>query len=284
MAGRTARPARPSWEAPDNPAERGNSSTKPTKGILTFPGVASFLRRNSKKIGSLALILFTTGIVILTIVPARYAATALVLVDPRELHVTAEQDVLPGIGQDAAALQSLIEIAKSDGFLRPLIEKLGIADDDEIAGGEKNASRLLEKFRSHFEISRRGLTYVIAMTFTSNSPQQAARYANAAGVLGYYDTVVTQIFRTQAIWTASGDIGTQVAQVLPRDVMERVRGLVQNDGRPDDSVTADVAVGRQDRLNQTPSMVVVYKGRRQLLAPIPPPELLKSYFDELLTK
>jgi uncharacterized protein involved in exopolysaccharide biosynthesis len=179
MAGRTARPARPSWEAPDNPAERGNSSTKPTKGILTFPGVASFLRRNSKKIGSLALILFTTGIVILTIVPARYAATALVLVDPRELHVTAEQDVLPGIGQDAAALQSLIEIAKSDGFLRPLIEKLGIADDDEIAGGEKNASRLLEKFRSHFEISRRGLTYVIAMTFTSNSPQQAARYANA---------------------------------------------------------------------------------------------------------
>jgi protein-disulfide isomerase len=112
----------------------------------------------------------------------------------------------------------------------------------------------------------------------------AARYANAAGVLGYYDTVVTQIFRTQAIWTASGDIGTQVAQVLPRDVMERVRGLVQNDGRPDDSVTADVAVGRQDRLNQTPSMVVVYKGRRQVLAPIPPPELLKSYFDELLTK
>jgi hypothetical protein len=29
---------------------------------------------------------------------------------------------------------------------------------------------------------------------------------------------------------------------------------------------------------------VVYKGKRQLLAPIPPPELLKSYFDELLAK
>lgn len=112
----------------------------------------------------------------------------------------------------------------------------------------------------------------------------AARYANAAGVLGYYEIVVTQIFRTQAIWATSGDIGTQVAQVLPRDVMEKVRDLVQNDGRLDDSVAADVAIGRQDQLNQTPSMVVVYKGRRQLLAPIPPPELLKSYFDELLTK
>src|SRR5450759_5281075 len=112
----------------------------------------------------------------------------------------------------------------------------------------------------------------------------AARYANAAGVLGYYEIVVTQIFRTQAIWATSGDVGTQVAQVLPRDVMEKVRDLVQNDGRLDDSVAADVAIGRQDQLNQTPSMVVVYKGRRQLLAPIPPPELLKSYFDELLTK
>ena len=179
-ASRTARPVPPSWEAPVIPATgKANSSPKLITGILTFPGVASFLRRNSKKIGSLALILFTTGIVILSLVPARYAATALVLVDPRELHVTAEQDVLPGIGQDAAALQSMIEIAKSDGFLRPLIEKLRIADDDEIADGEKNPSRLLEKFRSHLEISRRGLTYVIAMTFTSSSPQQAARYANA---------------------------------------------------------------------------------------------------------
>ena len=112
----------------------------------------------------------------------------------------------------------------------------------------------------------------------------AARYANAAGELGYYDTVVNQIFRTQALWAASGDIGTQVALVLPAGVMEKVRNLVQNDAHLDDSVAADVAIGRQDQLTQTPTMVVAYKGKRQLLAPIPPPELLKSYFDELLTK
>jgi uncharacterized protein involved in exopolysaccharide biosynthesis/Mrp family chromosome partitioning ATPase len=101
------------------------------------------------------------------------------VVDPREQRVTNEQDVLPGIGQDAAALQSLIEIAKSDGFLRPLIERLKIQDDQEITGGETDTSRLLEKFRSRLDISRRGLTYVIAITFISDRPQQAARYANA---------------------------------------------------------------------------------------------------------
>ena len=66
--------------------------------------------------------------------------------------------------------------------------------------------------------------------------------------------------------------------------MDKVRNLVQNDTHLDDSVAADMAIGRQDQLNQTPTLVVVYKGKRQLLAPIPPPELLKSYFDELLTK
>jgi uncharacterized protein involved in exopolysaccharide biosynthesis len=134
---------------------------------------------NGRRIASIALALFALGIVVLMIVPTRYAATALVVVDPREQRVTSEQDVLPGIGQDAAALQSLIEIAKSDGFLRPLIEQLKVAEDEEISGGETEISRLLEKFRSHLDISRRGLTYVIAMTFLSKSPQRAAYYANA---------------------------------------------------------------------------------------------------------
>jgi len=178
-AGRTNRLVPASWEAPAPAAEQADRRPKLISGTLTLAGVAAFLRRNAKKIGSLALILFTVGILVLSIIPTRYAATALVFVDPRELHVTADPDVQPGIGQDAAALQSLIEIAKSDGFLKPLIEKLKIADDDDISGGETNTSRLLEKFRARLDISRRGLTYVIAMTFTHKTPQQAAYYSNA---------------------------------------------------------------------------------------------------------
>ncbi|MGY3122957.1 uncharacterized protein involved in exopolysaccharide biosynthesis/Mrp family chromosome partitioning ATPase [Bradyrhizobium sp. S3.14.4] len=78
-----------------------------------------------------------------------------------------------------AALQSQIEIAKSDGFLRPLIEQLKIADDADIAGGYTDMTRLLEKFRNRLDISRRGLTYVIAISFTSNNAERAAHYANA---------------------------------------------------------------------------------------------------------
>lgn len=169
-----------SWEAP-RAARTKPDGTGPAliKGSLTVSGALSFLRQNGRRILTLALALFALGIVALMVLPVRYAATALVVLDPRELRVTSDQEVLPGIGQDAAALQSQIEIAKSDGFLRPLIEQLRIADDDDIAGGHTDMTRLLEKFRSRLEITRRGLTYVIAISFTSNRPERAAYYANA---------------------------------------------------------------------------------------------------------
>ncbi|MEO8592934.1 MAG: thioredoxin domain-containing protein [Candidatus Solibacter sp.] len=112
----------------------------------------------------------------------------------------------------------------------------------------------------------------------------AARYANAAGTLGHYDAVVQQLFRTQASWALSGDLGTQVAQVLPPGVMSQVRKLVDSDARLEDTVDADMAQGRLVPLTMTPTMVVTYKGKSQTLAPVPGYELLKSYLDELLTK
>jgi len=170
----------PSWEAPGSPSDKTDgASLELLKGSLTVSGVIAFLRNNGRRILMLALALFAIGVGVLVLVPLRYAATALVVVDPREERVTTEQNVLPGIGQDAAALQSLIEIAKSDGFLRPVVERLNVGNDEDIAGSETDPSRILERFRSRLDISRRGLTYVIAITFTSSRPQQAAHYANA---------------------------------------------------------------------------------------------------------
>lgn len=170
-----------SWEAPDRTpsARRGGEQPELLKARLTLSGVVAFFRNNGLRVALLSLALFAAGVGILMALPLHYAATALVVVDPREQRVTNDQDVLPGIGQDAAALQSLIEIAKSDGFLRPLIEQLNIRNDPEIAGSETDPARVLDRFRKHLDISRRGLTYVIAMTFVSNSPEKSARYANA---------------------------------------------------------------------------------------------------------
>ena len=168
-----------SWQTQN--ASNGEAAGAATRlgSVLTAAGALSFIRDNARRILTLALAIFVLGVVVLLVIPVRFAATALVVVDPREQRVTADQDVLPGIGQDSAALQSLVEVAKSDGFLKPLIEQLKVGDDEDISGGHTDPARLLERFRNRLDISRRGLTYVIAIRFTSNRPERAAYYANA---------------------------------------------------------------------------------------------------------
>jgi protein-disulfide isomerase len=112
----------------------------------------------------------------------------------------------------------------------------------------------------------------------------AARYANAAGQVGFYDAVCNQIFRTQQEWEQNGNIDGEVSKVVPPAAMAKIRELVKSDSHLDDTVTADVALGGQDALNQTPTLVIVYKGKRQKIDGAVPFTILKAYFDELLAK
>jgi len=112
----------------------------------------------------------------------------------------------------------------------------------------------------------------------------AARYANAAGEIGKYDVVVTQIFRTQPEWDQNGAIEPQVAKVLSPSEMAKVKELVKTDSHLDDTVTKDVALANQDGINQTPSMVLVRNGKREVIAPIPPYTVLKSYLTSVLAR
>jgi protein-disulfide isomerase len=112
----------------------------------------------------------------------------------------------------------------------------------------------------------------------------AARYANAAGEAGQYDKAVSRLFQTQDIWSASGDIEAQLEPVLSPAVMGKVRDMVAHDQSLDDTVAADQAMGVSDRLRATPTLVVVWKGNRQTISPIPSYTLLKSYLDDLLAR
>lgn len=110
----------------------------------------------------------------------------------------------------------------------------------------------------------------------------AARYANAAGALGYYDVVVSQLFRTQEIWAKTGSVDAQVAMVVPASAMPRLRQMVQSDPNLDKTVESDVEMGKQDQLRQTPTMIIITNGKRQTIPSAPSYNLLKAYIDELL--
>jgi protein-disulfide isomerase len=110
----------------------------------------------------------------------------------------------------------------------------------------------------------------------------AARYANAAGLLGDYDTAVAQILKTQSIWDITGDIASQLAQVLPPDDMRKIQYLVEKDPRPEASIAADEALANQDGIRATPSLVIIAGDKRQVITGVPQLELLKGYLDRLL--
>jgi protein-disulfide isomerase len=110
----------------------------------------------------------------------------------------------------------------------------------------------------------------------------AAKYANAAGMLGFYDAAVDFLFRSQATWEKDGSVDATMSKLLPPAALGRVRQLVQTEKSLDETVQADLAMGMKDKINQTPSMIVTANGKRQLIVPVPAYGLLKSYLDDLL--
>lgn len=113
----------------------------------------------------------------------------------------------------------------------------------------------------------------------------ATRYANAAGMIGKYDLVANQLFVTQPEWSQSGNVDGTVAKVLQGADLEKVRTLVKTDSHLDDSVAQDVAIANnQDHLNQTPTIVIVAKGKRDVISGGMPYSILKQYLNQKLAQ
>ncbi len=152
--------------------------------IIDPGAVWLFLRRNAPRISATAavasMLMFGASLFIFN----KYTATAVVMVDPRSARVTKSGGVISNIGGDAIAIESIVQVAKGQGFLAELVDEMNLAKDPYFgaAGATDEARRLAtaEKLASKLGITRRGTTYVIDITTTTNSAEQSARLANAA--------------------------------------------------------------------------------------------------------
>ena len=113
----------------------------------------------------------------------------------------------------------------------------------------------------------------------------AARYANAAGEIGKYQTAITAIFRSRDDWSLDGKIAPHLAAVLTPQEMAFVEKAVESDKNLDDTVNEDMALAKKDQIMHTPTIVIVSpKNGRQALAYNVPFETLRGYLDMLLSK
>src|SRR5690606_25645655 len=104
-------------------------------------------------------------------------------------------------GADAAAVESQVEVIESPTLALRVIEREKLESDPEFVErgmvarlaellfigrhppGQDEAARLraavIDALRERMRVKRRGLTYVLEIRVTSQSPQKAARLANA---------------------------------------------------------------------------------------------------------
>ena len=149
----------------------------------------------------------------LAVTKPSYTATASILIDPRDTRATNFNNVLPGIGSDSAAIASQVFVIQSPDLLGAVFKSQGLDHDPEFAGvgmmsrllslfgagGTPQQETAFGRFQSKMSAEREGLTYVINVSFTSQSPQKAAQVANAivdqyrAGLVGERETANSDV-------------------------------------------------------------------------------------------
>jgi uncharacterized protein involved in exopolysaccharide biosynthesis len=196
------------WEEPE-PTADGEPVRR--TGLLDLSGAMRTLLRRAPRLILTTILGAGLGWAGWTAWPARYTATALIMVDPRTPRSSAIEEVLPGIGGDGAAIASIAEIATSDGALAPLVaqEKLGTVP--ELAGrGDGGDADVVANLRRGLKVARRGLTYVIEVSMAARDPGLAARLANLVAE----DVVRRQTaIRTEAATGVSDALGSRLADL-----------------------------------------------------------------------
>ncbi len=92
--------------------------------------------------------------------------------DPR-LSATTD-DITPGIGRDSAAMESLSEVAVTDGFLLGVAKAEKLESDPEFASSA-GVVGTVEKLRSAVTVDRVGMTYVFEIGVRSKNAEKSAR-------------------------------------------------------------------------------------------------------------
>jgi len=132
----------------------------------------------------------------------------------------------------------------------------------------------------------KGKIYVVHRDFPLQQhpyARQAAAYANAAARINKYELVASELFRQQTTWAPTGKLDPVVARVLNPDDMKKVRALL-TDKTILAETQADVDLGTQARIDQTPTSILTYKGRQYPIPGNVPYSLFRRFLDDLLTK
>lgn len=113
--------------------------------------------------------------------------------------------------------------------------------------------------------------------------REAAAYACASARVGKYEQVADVLFQSQPSWEESGKVFETVASVLTPAEQKKVQ-ILAKDPSVLSEVQSDIQEGEQDRVNQTPTMVIIRNGRKYPIGGALNYDLLRRFLDDLISK
>jgi polysaccharide biosynthesis transport protein len=168
----------------------------------TFKATVDFIRRRYLVIAFATAIAIALGLVYLITAAPKFTATSTMMIDTKKVQLFGQQSIFSELPVDTSAVESQVEILKSETIALAVIKKLHLTDDPEFVGGgglistlfgavaglfassEPSSEFTLQReavatFKNRLEVKRVGLSYIILISFTSLSPDRAAQIANA---------------------------------------------------------------------------------------------------------
>src|SRR5712692_3127718 len=193
--------------------------------IESLSGLVAFVGRQYPIIVFVGTIIFVLGLVYVFSAQPQYTAEASLIIDTRKVQLF-QQALLGDSGINSAAVESQVEILKSESIALAVIKNIRLFEDPEFVGSRSgfissltgliaglfesdlapSEGELTRKatvaFKNGLTIRRVGLTYVIQIGFTSITRDKAAQIANAVVDAYLVDTLEAKYQATKraSIW------------------------------------------------------------------------------------
>jgi polysaccharide biosynthesis transport protein len=194
----------------------------PMTDRLEFAALVRLFNRRKHLVLGVTLAVTLIMLALAFILPARYTAEAIVMLDTRKSNVTNVEQVLTGLTADNSSTRSEMEILTSRTMIGRVVDKLKLmqepAFNDQLgstllnprkwllalrASGDAEAQKLatrtavIDEVQRRLNVSNDGRSYAIRIGFTGNSAAQAAQIANAFAQLYLVDQLETKFEATE---------------------------------------------------------------------------------------
>lgn len=190
---------------------------------FSITSIVNIVLRRLVLIAVTAAVCVAFACVYIALSPARYTATATMIIDTKRPQLVSTNDVLSEGQVDQAAVESQIETIKSEAVGARVVKSLELDKDHEFAGGGRGLLQSLFEmfgledstmsqdnlrrqaigtFSRGLKVNRVARSYVVDVAFTSLDPAKAAKIANETSEAYISDQLESKFEATQraSVW------------------------------------------------------------------------------------